>query len=122
VKARGSQFEASLGKVNKTLFQKQNLKYSYGHTSCGSALAWLLQGPGFNPQYSKKSQKLMFFIYLFIYLFFIFFIIHLFTCAYIVWVISPPCPPSTLSYFPPSVPGSSCSAFITSFVEEKIQA
>jgi hypothetical protein len=29
----------------------------------------------------------------------IFFIIHLFTCAYIVWVISPPCPPP-----PPSLP------------------
>jgi hypothetical protein len=28
-----------------------------------------------------------------------FFIIHLFTCAYIVWVISPPCPPP-----PPSLP------------------
>jgi hypothetical protein len=35
------------------------------------------------------------FIYLFIYLFFV----HLFTCAYIVWVISPPCPPPP---FPPS--------------------
>jgi hypothetical protein len=26
------------------------------------------------------------------FLFFKFFIIHLFTCAYIAWVISPPCP------------------------------
>jgi hypothetical protein len=44
--------------------------------------------------------------------------IHLFTCAYIVWVISPP----TLSLLLPSVPGRSCSAFVTSFVEEKRQA
>jgi hypothetical protein len=34
-----------------------------------------------------------------------------------------PLPPSlTLSPFPPSVPGRSCSAFITNFVEEKTPA
>jgi hypothetical protein len=38
---------------------------------------------------------------------FIHFFIHLFLCAYIVWVISPPCPLPTLSTLPPSVPGSS---------------
>jgi hypothetical protein len=32
-----------------------------------------------------------------------FFIIHLFTCAYIVWVISPPCPPFPI-FFPPPPP------------------
>jgi hypothetical protein len=31
---------------------------------------------------------------------FLFFIIHLFTCAYIVWVISPPCPPTPPSPLP----------------------
>jgi hypothetical protein len=51
---------------------------------------------------------------------FFFLIIHLFTCAYIVWVISPPCPPSLPSpLLPHSVPGRSCSAFMTNFVEEK---
>jgi hypothetical protein len=40
------------------------------------------------------------------------FFVHLFTCAYIVWVISPRC-------LPPSVSGRSCSALITDFVEEK---
>jgi hypothetical protein len=49
---------------------------------------------------------------------FIFFI-HLFTCAYIVWVISPPilCPLP----LPPhsSLPGRTCSALISNFVEEK---
>jgi hypothetical protein len=41
-------------------------------------------------------------------------IIHLFKCAYIVWVISPHCPPSTSSG-----PSRSCSVLITNFVEEK---
>jgi hypothetical protein len=31
-------------------------------------------------------------------------IIHLFTCAYMVWVISPPCPPTLSSPPPPSPP------------------
>jgi hypothetical protein len=47
-------------------------------------------------------------------------VVHLFTCAYIVWVISPPCP--LLPPFPPlspSVSGRSHSALITDFVEEK---
>jgi hypothetical protein len=39
-------------------------------------------------------------------------IIHLFTCAYIVWSFLP-LPPQ------PSLPGRSCSALITNFVEEK---
>jgi hypothetical protein len=47
------------------------------------------------------------------------FLIHLFTCAYIVWAISPrysspsPNPPQ------PSLPGRNCSALISDFVEEK---
>jgi hypothetical protein len=51
------------------------------------------------------------------------FFIHLFTCAYIVWVISlpwplpPPSPPHT-----PSLPGRTCSALISNFVEENIEA
>jgi hypothetical protein len=57
---------------------------------------------------------------------FIFFIIfsiniHLFTCAYIVCVISPP---DSLLHplprsLPLSLPGRTCSAFISNFVEEK---
>jgi hypothetical protein len=51
---------------------------------------------------------------LFLFLFFI----HLFICAYIVWAISPPLPP-TLSHFPTSsLPGRTRSAF-SNFVEEK---
>jgi hypothetical protein len=45
------------------------------------------------------------------------FIIHLFICAYIVWVISTPAS-LTLS-LPPSLPGRTCSALISNFVEEK---
>jgi hypothetical protein len=47
-----------------------------------------------------------------------FFYIHLFICAYIVWVIYPPCPcllfllPLTL------LPGRTCSALFSNFVEE----
>jgi hypothetical protein len=40
-----------------------------------------------------------------------FFIIHLFTCAYIVWVIYPPSPPP--------LAGTTCSALTSNFVEEK---
>jgi hypothetical protein len=49
-----------------------------------------------------------------------FFFIHLFTCSYIVWVISTPyllfpySPPES-----PSLPGRTCSALISNFVEEK---
>jgi hypothetical protein len=54
---------------------------------------------------------------------FLFFFVHLFTCEYIVWVISPPWPPHLpFSSLPSSVPGRSCSAFITNFVKEKTQA
>jgi hypothetical protein len=45
--------------------------------------------------------------------------IHLFTYIYIVWVISNPCPPSSLP-LPHSFPGRTCSALISTFVEEKI--
>jgi hypothetical protein len=49
-----------------------------------------------------------------------FFIIHLFTCAYIVCVIFPSCPPPTpCSSHHPSLPGRTCSALISNFVEEK---
>jgi hypothetical protein len=52
----------------------------------------------------------------------LFFIIHLFTYACIVWVISSSYPlPDPLPTFP-LIPGRSCSAFITNFVEEKTQA
>jgi hypothetical protein len=44
---------------------------------------------------------------------FIYLFVHLFTCAYIVWIILPFCP------LPHSVLGRSCSALITDFVEEK---
>jgi hypothetical protein len=53
-----------------------------------------------------------------------FLVIHLFTCAYIVWAISPPFPlPPSPTFFPlpPLVSGRSCSAFTTNFVEEKTQ-
>jgi hypothetical protein len=46
-----------------------------------------------------------------------FVVVHLFTCAYIVWVISPPCSPPLLHL--PSVSGRSRSALVTDFVEEK---
>jgi hypothetical protein len=48
------------------------------------------------------------------------FFFHLFTCAYIVWVISSPCslpPPSSPDF--PLLPGRTCSALISNFVEEK---
>jgi hypothetical protein len=51
-----------------------------------------------------------------------FVVVHLFTCAYIVWVISPPCPPPPLLPLPSSVSGRSHSALITDFVEEKTYA
>jgi hypothetical protein len=59
-----------------------------------------------------------------IYAFFVV-VVHLFICAYIVWVISPPAPSPNFPLFPqpfslsPSVPGRSHSALITDFVEEK---
>jgi hypothetical protein len=59
----------------------------------------------------KKDELFLFYMYIFI---------HLFTCAYIVWVISPPVTlPHHLFPLPPSVPGRSCYALITNFVEEK---
>jgi hypothetical protein len=62
--------------------------------------------------------SLVVFIFNFLIILF-YFIVHLFTCAYIVWVISPPCP--LLPPFPPSsVSGRSCSALIIDFVEEDI--
>jgi hypothetical protein len=48
-----------------------------------------------------------------------FVVVHLFTCAYIVWVISLPCPPPHPSPLPASVSGRSRSALVTDFVEEK---
>jgi hypothetical protein len=47
----------------------------------------------------------------------LFFFIHLFPCAYIVWAISPLYPPSIPQS--PSLPGRTCSALISNFVEEK---
>jgi hypothetical protein len=45
---------------------------------------------------------------------------YLFTCAYIVWVISPLCPlPPTFYPRAPSFPGRTCSALISNFAEEK---
>jgi hypothetical protein len=41
------------------------------------------------------------------------FFVHLFTCAYIVWVISPPCPSPPPPPLPSSVSGRSCSALVT---------
>jgi hypothetical protein len=48
--------------------------------------------------------------------------IHLFTCVYITWTISSPCPlPPTPSLSPPPLPLPSriCSALVSNFVEEK---
>jgi hypothetical protein len=56
-----------------------------------------------------------------LFLLFIYFFVHLFTCAYIVWVIALPCPPPLL-FPPPSVLGRSRSALTTDFVEEKTYA
>jgi hypothetical protein len=48
------------------------------------------------------------------------FLIHLFTCAYIVWAISPPYILTSPSLPPPpSLPGRTCSALLSNFVEEK---
>jgi hypothetical protein len=50
-----------------------------------------------------------------------FIIIHLFTCAYIVWVISPPLLPApTRPFSPPLLPGRTCSAPISNFVGEDV--
>jgi hypothetical protein len=49
---------------------------------------------------------------------YLFLIIHLFTCAYIVWVISPPCPVSTLSPPCPSLPSRTHSVLFSSSIEE----
>jgi hypothetical protein len=56
-----------------------------------------------------------------LYLHFSFFfkIIHLFTCAYIGWVISPPCPSPPLLPPSPLLPGRNCSALISNLVEKK---
>jgi hypothetical protein len=48
-----------------------------------------------------------------------FFVVYLFTCAYIVWVISPPCLLPHLPPLPSSVSGGSCSALIADFVEKR---
>jgi hypothetical protein len=46
--------------------------------------------------------------------------IHLFTCAYIFWTSPSPCPlPSPYPPHPPLLPGRTCSALISNFVEEK---
>jgi hypothetical protein len=48
------------------------------------------------------------------------FLIHFFICAYIVWAISPPIPSTPISTpHPSSLPGRTCSAIFSSFVEEK---
>jgi hypothetical protein len=85
------------------------------------------------PFSSNPHQHLLFFLFLivailtgvssgiFFFLNHLLKIIHLFTSAYIVWVISPYPPPPFFS-LSPSVPGRSYSAFITNFVEEKTQA
>jgi hypothetical protein len=46
-------------------------------------------------------------------------LIHLFTCAYTVWAIPPPAPPSFSPPSPPSLPSRTCSALFSNFVEEK---
>jgi hypothetical protein len=57
----------------------------------------------------------------FTFFFLLLFLIHLFTCVYIVWVISPHCSPALPSHpFPTSLPGRTCSALISNFVEEKM--
>jgi hypothetical protein len=58
-----------------------------------------------------------------VFVFFGFFLIHLLTCAYIVWVISPPYPLlPPFPTLPPSLPGRTSSALISNFVEEKTLA
>jgi hypothetical protein len=47
-----------------------------------------------------------------------FFIIHLFTCAYIIWVVSPSCPHLHLLPSPASLPGRTCSVLFSSSLEE----
>jgi hypothetical protein len=46
------------------------------------------------------------------------FLIYLFTCAYMVWAISLPCPHPLLLLPTPSLPGRTCSALFSNFVEE----
>jgi hypothetical protein len=65
---------------------------------------------------TNKGVSFFFFSFYLIgtYLFFI----HLFICAYIVWAISSPCP-LPLPPYTPSLPGRTCSALFSNFVEEK---
>jgi hypothetical protein len=52
---------------------------------------------------------------------FFFKFIHLFIYAYIVWAISPPCPPLSPSLSPPPLlPGRTCSAHFSNFVRVDI--
>jgi hypothetical protein len=48
------------------------------------------------------------------------FFIHLFTCAYIVWAISPPSSTPPPSPPTPWLPSRICSALISNFVEERV--
>jgi hypothetical protein len=67
---------------------------------------------------NKRKNSKMGFHQRFIFIFTLFFIIRLFTCAYIVWVISPsyPCThPLPRSH---SLPGRTCSTLFSSSVEE----
>jgi hypothetical protein len=50
--------------------------------------------------------------------FFFFILIFCYSFIHIVWVISPPCSPF-LHHSPPLLPGTTCSALISNFVEEK---
>jgi hypothetical protein len=66
-----------------------------------------------------KHFLVLFLFYLFIFNSFV----QLFTCSYIVWVIYPPCPlPPPLLPLPNSGSGTSHSALVSDFVEEKTQA
>jgi hypothetical protein len=63
---------------------------------------------------SRTSQNMIhwsFFYYTFIHM-----------CIHCLGHFSPLSPSLTLSPLPPSLPGRTCSAFITNFVEEKTQA
>jgi hypothetical protein len=83
------------------------------HVTCKVLRVLFIELPGMLSHFDHFEQGTLHFL----------FFIHLFTCAYTVWVIFPSCPPlPPFLCLPPSVPGRSCSALITNFVEEKRQA
>jgi hypothetical protein len=68
----------------------------------------------------RKKMKIPHLMYIkdYVEVSYFFIIIHLFICTYIVWAISPLCPPALPSLPTPLLPGRTCSALFSNFVEE----